>query len=306
MRRAAACARCGARAVRPVARPVLPARRRPSEGAPARRRGREPRAGRRARRLPRRPRDPGRRRPPARPLRGDASRLRATRRRDPLVGGPCAAGAPRTDAGRPRQGRRALRRGRRRDHRQGAPPVRLGRGATGPPAPASRPPCRGGAALRASRGCVLRLLGRRRAHRRAASRAGPHRRGDRALRGRRPPGRAARAGAGGRRPPPARRGSRCGARLARAGAGRVPRLGGPRRGAVPPPSGGVLRGCRARRRRRRGLGRTGSRPPAALRHRDGAGVGLPPGGPRTTRRSSSRTGRSRRASATRTCSTGRV
>ena len=43
-----------------------------------------------------------------------------------------------------------------------------------------------------------------RAHRRAARRAGPHRRGDRALRGRRPPGRAARAGAGRRRPPPAR------------------------------------------------------------------------------------------------------
>ena len=122
----------------------------------------EPCAGRGARRLRRRPGDPGRRRPPARPVRGRRA-------------APTSDSSPRPDSwdalarlahfeqmlGDPDAGRRALRRGRRRDHRQGAPLLRVGRGAPGPPAPASRPARRGGAALRARGGCVLGLLARR-------------------------------------------------------------------------------------------------------------------------------------------------
>ena len=201
---------------------------RPPEAAPARRRGGQTGIGGGPRRLARRAGDPGRRRPSARSVCRGPPRVRAARRRDRLVGQPRAAGALRAGPRRPGTGRRALRRGRRRDHREGASLLRVGRDAPGPPAPAPRPARRGGGALRARGGGVLGLLARRQARRGPPGRAGPPRRGDRHCRGRR---RAGRRGPSWRRQPatscggpggPTRRGP------GTAGPGRVPRVGQPR------------------------------------------------------------------------------
>ena len=186
MRRAAAAVDAAAGAVRPVARPVLSAGGRRSEAAPARRGGGEPCDGPKGSPTPPTAGRSGRTSTfQLGRYRGGAPGLRAARRRDTLVGRTRAPGALRAGARRSRAGPRALRRRRRRDHRQGASLLRVGRDALGPPAPAPRPARRGGAALRARGGCVLGPLARREARRGPPGRAGPPRRGDRHRRGRR-------------------------------------------------------------------------------------------------------------------------
>ena len=293
--------RRGARPVRPVARPVLPARGRPSEAAPARRRGRRAWRGRTA--SPTRP-TAGRsgptstsssgamRRPAARTSGSSPRRAHGTASRDWRTSSRCWA----TPSGPTTLYAEAADEITAKELRSYAW-VETQRG---PPAPAPRPARRGGAHYERAAGGVLRLLaGRRGTSPSCAPRRAASTRRSRSARTSPPaPARPElaqaagdlhrRAGATGR-----------GAGLARAGAGRVPRVGAPRRGAVPPPPRGVLRRRRGRRRRRRALGRAGSRAPAALRHRGGAGVGAPPRRPARRGARGGTPGRSRRVSATR-------